>query len=285
VIHLVREAGRGPSLRGLAGLHGGEARGDAEILRVAPVGTAGAGDLAPLTHGKYARAALEASARGASILVSATLAERAPKDRAWVHAHAAWALARVLDGAEPNEAPWTRGEGAAIGPNVTIHPRVVLGKRVTIGAGSVIGAPGFGWATGPNGETRRVPQLGGVVIEDDVSIGALCTIDAGTLVPTRIRAGAKIDAQVHVGHNGDIGEGTIIAAQCGFAGSVKIGKGVLIGGQVGIGDHLTIGDGARIAGGSGIIADVRPGSVVAGYPAVPRMRWLRAFARIYRPGV
>ncbi len=131
------------------------------------------------------------------------------------------------------------------------------------------------------GAVRPVPQLGGVVIEDDVVIGPLCTVDAGTLGPTRIRRGAKLDAHVHVGHNGDIGEGTIIAAQCGFAGSVTIGRGVLVGGQVGVADHVTIGDGARIAAKSGVIGDVPAGATYAGYPAVPRMRWLRAFARIY----
>ncbi len=126
-----------------------------------------------------------------------------------------------------------------------------------------------------------MPQLGGVVIEDDVTIGPLCTIDAGTLSPTRIRRGAKLDAHVHVGHNAEIGEGSIVAAQCGFAGSVKIGRGVLVGGQVGIADHVTVGDGARIAAKSGVIGDVPPGATVAGYPAVPRMRWLRALAKLY----
>jgi UDP-3-O-[3-hydroxymyristoyl] glucosamine N-acyltransferase len=125
------------------------------------------------------------------------------------------------------------------------------------------------------------------VIEDDVVIGPLSTVDAGTLAPTRIRRGAKLDAHVHVGHNTEIGEGAIIAAQCGFAGSVKIGRGVLVGGQAGIADHVVVGDGARIAGKSGVIGDVPPGATVAGYPAVPRMRWLRALAVLYgaiRPG-
>jgi UDP-3-O-[3-hydroxymyristoyl] glucosamine N-acyltransferase len=92
----------------------------------------------------------------------------------------------------------------------------------------------------------------------------------------------KLDAHVHVGHNVEIGEGTIVAAQSGFAGSVRIGRGVLIGGQVGVADHCSIGDRARVAAKSGVIGDVPPGATVAGYPAVPRARWLRALARLYR---
>jgi UDP-3-O-[3-hydroxymyristoyl] glucosamine N-acyltransferase len=153
---------------------------------------------------------------------------------------------------------------------------------VTIAPGAVIGAAGFGFVTGPDGKAREIPQVGGVIIEDDVHIGALCTIASGTIGPTIIRRGVKLDAQVHVGHNCEIGEDTIIAAQTGLAGSVVIGKGVLIGGQVGIADHLTIGDGARIAAKSGVIGDVAPGATVAGYPAVDRQRWLRGLAELYR---
>jgi UDP-3-O-[3-hydroxymyristoyl] glucosamine N-acyltransferase len=275
-------------LRELASRFGGGCapggRGDeAWVERVAPVEVAGEGDLAPLLSSRYARAAEAALERGASLLADASLAPRLPSgSRVWTHAHAAWALASVLDEhAEEATAPVV-GEGAAIAPNVTLCPRVVLGKNVTIGAGAVIGAPGFGWATGPDGSLRRVPQLGGVVIEDDVAIGPLCTVDAGTLSPTRVRRGAKLDAHVHVGHNVEIGEGTMVAAQVGFAGSVRIGKGVLIGGQAGFADHVTVGDGARIGAKSGVIGDIPPGSVVAGYPAVARGRWLRALARVYR---
>jgi UDP-3-O-[3-hydroxymyristoyl] glucosamine N-acyltransferase len=120
------------------------------------------------------------------------------------------------------------------------------------------------------------------VIENDVAIGPLSTIDAGTLSPTRIRHGAKLDAHVHVGHNSEIGPGAILAAQCGIAGSVRVGAGVLVGGQVGIADHVVVGDGARIAAKSGVIGDVPAGATFAGYPAVPRLRWLRALARLYR---
>jgi UDP-3-O-[3-hydroxymyristoyl] glucosamine N-acyltransferase len=262
---------------------GGDVRGDAEVARVVPVERAAEGDLAPLLASKYAREAEGALARGASLLVDESLAARLPKDaRVWIHSHAGWALAAVLDACDDTAVPATVGDGTTVEANVVLGPRVVMGQNVRIGAGSVIGAPGFGWASGADGRTRRVPQLGGVVIEDDVSIGPLCTIDSGTLAPTRIRRGVKLDAHVHVGHNVEIGEESVVAAQSGFAGSVRIGKRVLIGGQVGIADHIDVGDGARIAAKSGVIGDVPPGGVVAGYPAVARGRWLRALARLYR---
>jgi UDP-3-O-[3-hydroxymyristoyl] glucosamine N-acyltransferase len=279
---------RGETLAALAGRHGGRitaGAGEASSRpeRLVPVGTATAGDLAPLLAARFVGDAREAAGRGAALLVEASLAgllRGAPT--LWVHERATWAMAALLDEAVVPDAPAVVGPGCSIAPSAVLGPRVVVGARVTIGPGAVLGHPGFGWAFGEAGAVRAVPQLGGVVVEDDVSIGPLCTIDAGTLAPTRIRAGAKLDAHVHVGHNGDVGAGSIIAAQCGFAGSVTLGRGVLVGGQVGIGDHVTVGDGARIAGKSGVIGDVPPGAVVAGYPAVPRGRWLRAWATLYR---
>ncbi|HEX8790267.1 MAG TPA: UDP-3-O-(3-hydroxymyristoyl)glucosamine N-acyltransferase [Polyangiaceae bacterium] len=275
----------GESLDALAQRLGGRvlAGGSVSPERIVPVMHACAGDLAPVLSTRFARVARAAAGRGAALLVDAAVVERVGTvSAAWVHDHAAWAMAEVLDGAVVPETPAVVGPGCSIAPSALLGPRVVIGARVTIGAGAVIGHPGFGWAEGPGKRVRAVPQLGGVVIEDDVSIGPLSTVDAGTLAPTRVRRGAKLDAHVHVGHNGDVGEGCILAAQVGLAGSVTLGRGVLVGGQAGIADHVTVGDGARIAAKSGVIGDVPAGAVVAGYPAVARARWLRGLARLYR---
>jgi len=270
----------------LAARHGGTLRNGVKgtVRRVVPTRRASAGDLTVLLSARYIEEAALAAVRGALLLVDESLAAREDVRAlpGWFHEHAAWALAEVLDVADaPADEP-VIGADCRIGPGVHLLPRVRIGARVTIGPGAVIGAPGFGFVAGPDGKVRDIPQLGGVVIEDDVHIGALCTIASGTIGPTIIRRGAKLDAQVHVGHNCEIGEGTMIAAQTGLAGSVVIGRGVLVGGQVGIADHLQIGDGARIAAKSGVIGDVAPGITVAGYPAVERQRWLRGQAEVYR---
>jgi len=276
----------GQTLEELCRAFGGTARGRAvtgELVRVVPIEAASAGDLAPFLSARFAKQAEAASARGATLLVASDLAPRLTREAtSWIHDHATWALAHVLDRCLVDDALPTVGAATKLGEHVVLERRVVVGERVTIGHGSVLGSPGFGWAFGPDGAVRRMPQLGGVVIEDDVHIGALCTIDAGTLSPTIVRRGAKLDAHCHVAHNCDIGEGAIVAAQSGFAGSVKIGRGVLVGGQVGIADHVKVGDGAKIAAKSGVIGDVPAGAVVAGYPAVPRARWLRGLGRLYR---
>jgi UDP-3-O-[3-hydroxymyristoyl] glucosamine N-acyltransferase len=276
---------RGETLEALALRHGGEVVAGHAIApeSLASVQTAGRGQLAPLLSKRFAQAARDAAERGSVLLVEASLSREVPAGAAtWVHPHAAWALACLLDEVAVPMQDAVVGPGCAVAASAILGPRVAVGARVAIGPGAVIGHPGFGWALGPDGALRAVPQLAGVVIDDDVTIGPLCTIDAGTLSPTRIRRGVKLDAHVHVGHNVDIGEGTIVAAQCGFAGSVKIGRGVLVGGQVGIADHVVVGDGARIAAKSGVIGDVPERAVVAGYPAVMRSKWLRAFARLYR---
>lgn len=265
---------------------GDGARAAAAPRCVRPVVEAQEGDLAPLLHRRHLADAVRASTRGVHLLVAqellADLHRQAPGGSFWVHPFGAWALAGVLDTAQVPDTPATLGEGTRVEAGVVLGPRVVAGRNVTLGAGSILGRPGFGWVTGPGGALRAMPQLGGVVIEDDVSLGGLCTVDAGTLGPTRIRRGAKLDAQVHVAHNVDIGEGTLVAAQSGFAGSVKIGRGVLVGGQVGVADHVHVGDGARLAAKSGVIGDVPAGATYGGYPAMPRGRWLRGLARLHR---
>ena len=251
------------------------------------------------------------SAQVGALLVIPDLASRVPPERRWVHPFARWALALVLQKAvvvrgarvspsaiiEPGASVGlgvdigpgavicehaTIGDGCVIGPRAVIYGGVRLGRRVMVGAGAVIGRPGFGWAHGPDGQVVRVPHLAGVEIGDDVEVGALVTVDAGTLQPTRLRSGCKLDAHVHVGHNVDVGSGTMVAAQSGFAGSAVLGRQVLVGGQVGVADHVVVGDGARLAGGAGVIGNVPAGTTVAGYPAVERVRWLRAIAKLMR---
>jgi UDP-3-O-[3-hydroxymyristoyl] glucosamine N-acyltransferase len=263
--------------------------------------------LAVLTSPRHLAAALRATG---PLLCNLELAQRVPDGRRWAHAHAMWVVARLL-GEPPayTDERWAVAhvhadaevapsafvasgavvhKGAMVGADCQIRENSVifggvrLGARVIVGPLSVIGRPGFGWAAGPGGQLVRVPQLGGVVVEDDVEIGPLCTVDGGTLGPTRIGAGAKLDAQVHVGHNVQIGARTLVAGQAGFAGSAVIGEAVLVGGQAGVTDHARVGAGAKILAHSGVIGDIPAGEVVAGYPAVKRMRWLRAMARMLR---
>ncbi|WP_394847877.1 hypothetical protein LZC95_10485 [Pendulispora brunnea] len=256
------------------------------MTSIASLESAGAGDLAPVLRVDRLGEVEAALQRGAALLVDASLASRLrlPDLPAWVHSHATWAMAQVLGSCSAPRPEPQIGEGSVIGPNAVIHPGVRIGRNVSIGANAVIGHPGFGWAEGPDGSVCAVPQLGGVILEDGVGVGPLCTIDAGTLSPTVVRRGTKLDAQVHVGHNCVIGEGCLVAAQTGFAGSVTLGRGVKVGGQAGFADHVRVGDGARIAAKSGVIGDVPAGATVAGYPAVPRMRWLRGLAKLYREG-
>ncbi|MDF2693157.1 MAG: UDP-3-O-[3-hydroxymyristoyl] glucosamine N-acyltransferase [Labilithrix sp.] len=274
------------ALGDLAERHGGTLRNGAKgtVRRLVPIGRAAAGDLTVLLNARYVEEAVHAVGRGAMLLIDESLAIRddVRSLAGWFHPHATWAMAELLEAGDAPADQAVIGSDCRIGPGVHLLPRVRIGSRVTIAPGAVIGAAGFGWVSGPDGKAREIPQVGGVIIEDDVHIGALCTIAAGTIGPTIVRRGAKLDAQVHVGHNCEIGEDTMIAAQTGLAGSVVIGKGVLIGGQVGIADHLTIGDGARIAAKSGVIGDVPPGVTMAGYPAVERQRWLRGLAEMYR---
>ncbi|MFV8225721.1 UDP-3-O-(3-hydroxymyristoyl)glucosamine N-acyltransferase, partial [Christiangramia aquimixticola] len=166
------------------------------------------------------------------------------------------------------------GDNVKIGDNVTIFAGVKIysesqiGNNVTLHSGVIIGADGFGFSPGETGEYSKVPQIGNVIIEDHVDIGAGTTIDRATLGSTIIRKGVKLDNQIQIAHNVEIGENTAIAAQTGIAGSTKIGKNCLIGGQVGFAGHLTIGDRVKIQAQSGIGRDVKDGEMLQGSPAI-----------------
>ena len=166
------------------------------------------------------------------------------------------------------------GRDSVLYPNVMIGDGTEIGERVVIHGGAVIGADGYGYIW--DGERhRKIPQVGKVVIEDDVEIGANCTIDRAALGRTIIRRGTKIDNLVQVAHNCDIGENTLLVAQVGISGSVKVGRRVIMAGQVGVADHLRIGDGAIIGAKSGITKNIGDGAKVSGYPPLPHMEWMR----------
>ena len=152
--------------------------------------------------------------------------------------------------------------------HVSLRERVTVGDRVIIHAGTVIGSDGFGFAQ-DQGVNVKIPQVGTVVLEDDVEIGSNVSIDRGTMGRTIIGKGTKLDNLIQVGHNVSVGENCIIVSQTGISGSTKVGKGVMIGGQVGIVGHITLGDGSKVTARSGVSKNVKPGSVVMGAPARP----------------
>ena len=199
------------------------------------------------------------------------------------------------------------GEGVRVGARTVIHPHVVLypgvevgedcllhsgvqvregcriGHRVIVQNGAVIGADGFGFAKDDEGRYNKIPQVGTVVVEDDVEIGALSAVDRAALGQTRIGRGTKIDNFVQIGHSVTVGRDTAIAGQVGIAGSTKVGDRVILAGQVGIVGHISIGDGAIATAQTGIGHSVEPGAVVSGSPAIENRVWLRAtavFARL-----
>ena len=166
------------------------------------------------------------------------------------------------------------GDDAVLGTDVRVHPNVTLrekcrvGDRVIIHSGAVIGSDGFGFAPDKDGEYKKIPQVGIVVIEDDVEVGANCAIDRATMGETLIKRGVKLDNLVHVAHNVVIGEGTMIAAQAGIAGSTKVGRKVLMGGQVGVIGHIEIADNVAIIAQSGVSKSLtKPGTTYFGSPA------------------
>lgn len=193
------------------------------------------------------------------------------------------------------------GKNVTIGTNVKIYPNTFIGDNVTIGdncilfagvriyseteignnctihSGSIIGSDGFGFAPSEDGSYSKIPQIGNVILEDNVDVGSCTTIDRATLGSTIIRKGVKLDNQIQIAHNVEIGENTVIAAQTGIAGSTKIGKNCLIGGQVGIVGHLIIGDGVRVQAQSGIGKNLKDGETVQGSPAFNYGDFSKAF--------
>ena len=183
------------------------------------------------------------------------------------------------------------GKNVKIGNNVKIYPNTFIGDNVVIGdncvffagvrvyseteignncvihSGAIVASDGFGFAPHEDGTYSKIPQIGNVILEDDVEIGACTTIYRATMGSTIIRKGAKLDNQIQIAHNVEVGENTVIAAQTGIAGSTKIGKNCMIGGQVGVAGHITIGDNVRIQAQSGIGKSLKDGEVVQGSPA------------------
>jgi UDP-3-O-[3-hydroxymyristoyl] glucosamine N-acyltransferase len=167
------------------------------------------------------------------------------------------------------------GDDCLIYANVTVREKSVLGNRVIIQPGAVIGADGFGFA--PDGQVYcKIPQIGYVIIEDDVEIGACSCIDRGTLGVTRLARGVKVDNLVQVGHNVQVGEDTLLVSQVGIAGSTVIGKHCVFGGQAAVAGHIKIGDNVTLAGRGGIANNVDDNQSLAGVPAMPHRDWLKA---------
>jgi UDP-3-O-[3-hydroxymyristoyl] glucosamine N-acyltransferase len=175
------------------------------------------------------------------------------------------------------------GEDCTLHSGVQVRERCRLGQRVVLQNGCVIGADGFGFAKDGEGRYHKFPQVGSVVIEDDVEIGALSAVDRAALGVTRIGRGCKLDNLVQVGHSVTIGEDSVLAGQVGIAGSTRVGRRVTLAGQVGVAGHLTIGDGVVATAQTGIPSSIAPDTVVSGYPAIDNRGWLKSsavFARL-----
>jgi UDP-3-O-[3-hydroxymyristoyl] glucosamine N-acyltransferase len=166
------------------------------------------------------------------------------------------------------------GAGSVLYPRVVLYDDTELGARVVVHAGAVLGADGFGYAP-HGGRLVKVPQVGRVVVEDDVEIGANSAVDRATLDETRIGAGSKLDNLVQVGHNVRLGKGCVLCGQAGIAGSALLGDGVVVAGQAGVGGHLELGAGVQVAAKSAALQSAPAGSKLAGIPAVPLAEWRR----------
>ena len=181
------------------------------------------------------------------------------------------------------------GENVTIGKNCTLHPGVkvyrdcVIGNDCIIHAGAVIGADGFGFAPVSDANFMKIPQIGNVILEDNVEIGSNTCVDRATMGSTIIRRGVKLDNLIQVGHNVEIGENTVIAPQSGLAGSTRVGRNCMFGGQVGLAGHLSIADGVRIGAQSGVMSTIsEENSILLGYPATDSKQFLRSVAYIRR---
>jgi len=196
------------------------------------------------------------------------------------------------------------GENVVIGKNVKIYPHVYIGDNVKIGddsilysgvkiyagcsigsscifhSGSVIGADGFGFAPNPDGTYTKIEQIGNVVIEDNVEIGANTTVDSATMGSTIIRKGVKLDNLIQIGHNCEIGDNTVMAAQAGIAGSTIISRNCVLGGQAAVSGHITVGEGTKIGPKSGVMSKVKPNSVLLGAPALDFKLAMKTFSII-----
>jgi len=169
------------------------------------------------------------------------------------------------------------GDNAIIFSGSKLYSDTIVGDNCVIHADAIIGSDGFGFVPTDNGNYKKIPQTGNVVIGNDVEIGAACTIDRATLGSTIIRNGVKLDNQIQIAHNVEIDENTVIAAQSGIAGSTKIGKNCIIGGQVGIVGHLTIGDNVKVQAQSGIGKSLKDGAIVQGSPSFNYSDWNKSY--------
>lgn len=169
------------------------------------------------------------------------------------------------------------GDDSIIYANVSIREKAAIGRRVIIHSGAVIGSDGFGFAT-HKGRHHKIPQIGTVVIEDDVEIGANVAVDRAAMGKTMIKRGTKIDNLVQIAHNVILGEDCLIVSQVGISGSAEIGSHVTLAGQTGVAGHLTIGDNVVAGGRAGVTKDIAPNQVVSGYPTLPHRQWLEAQA-------
>ena len=169
------------------------------------------------------------------------------------------------------------GKNCIIFPGVTVYHECVLGENCIIHAGSVIGSDGFGFAPQSDNEYMKIPQLGNVILEDNVEIGANVTVDRATMGSTIIRSGVKLDNLIQIGHNVEVGENTVMAALCGISGSTKLGKNCMVGGQVGFAGHIKIADGTRIGAQAGILGDIKEeNTAIIGSPAFDIKQFMKS---------